>query len=56
MKWHRRGKAISSMLVVVAVIAQYDKEFREMVLTCSPYSIITVSFASLLDGGRKTTC
>jgi site-specific recombinase XerC len=48
MKWHRRGKAISSMLVVVAVIAQYDKEFREMVLSWPMYSI-TVSSASLLD-------
>jgi site-specific recombinase XerC len=63
MQWHRRGKALSSMLVVIAVIAacfvpigcistaestQYDQQFREMVLSWPMYSI-TVSSASLLD-------
>jgi site-specific recombinase XerC len=63
MQWHRRGKALSSMLVVVAVIAacfvaigcistaettEYDQQFREMVLSWPMYSI-TVSSASLLD-------
>jgi site-specific recombinase XerC len=63
MQWHRRGKALSSMLVVVAVIAacfvatgcistaettEYDQQFREMVISAPIYSI-TTSSVSLLD-------
>ena len=63
MQWHRRGSAIGSMLVIIAVIAacyvssgcisraetiHYDQQFREMVLSSPIYSM-TASSASLLD-------